>query len=303
MYNIKENLRSFLNMLSRIGCILLLASSPNHGFRSMLRNKYCHNIFRLLSMRTKNGLNKSVTRTIAVEHNTIIPKVKNMAPIYSPKTPNQKLYVDHLEDSTCPILFGIGPAGTGKTMFACSTAIHALKLGNVNKIILTRPIVPVEDEELGFLPGDIKDKMDPWTRPMFDIFLEYYPQVDIDFMVRNKIIEISPLAYMRGRTFKNAFIIADEMQNSTPNQMLMLTTRIGMGSKMVITGDLAQSDRKTTNSKENGLFFFMNKIKTYYSNHNKNEAQEVRVVELSNLDIERSPVVSKILDIYAGNPH
>jgi len=232
-------------------------------------------------------------------HTHLVPKTKHFSPIYFPKTENQKQYVDYLQDTSCSIVFGVGPAGTGKTMFACSTAINALKNGDVKKIILTRPIVPVEDEELGFLPGDLKEKMDPWTRPMFDIFLEYFPQVDLDSMVRNGIIEISPLAYMRGRTFKHSFIIADEMQNSTPNQMLMLTTRIGTDSKMVITGDLAQSDRVGAGS-ENGLSFFMKKIRSYYNaDENNTQDKEIRIVELTGKDVERSPVVSKILDIYA----
>lgn len=222
-------------------------------------------------------------------------------PTYVPKTPNQQTYVQYLQDPDTSIVFGVGPAGTGKTMFACSTAIQELKRGNIQKIILTRPIVPVENEELGFLPGNLKQKMDPWTRPMFDIFLEYYTQSELDLLVRNGVIEISPLAYMRGRTFKQSFIIADEMQNSTPNQMLMLTTRIGDGSKMVITGDLAQSDRASTGttgtSSSNGLATFIQKVKLYYAN-NEQQKQMVRLIELSNQDIERSPVVSQILEIY-----
>ena len=137
--------------------------------------------------------------------------------------------------------------------------------GNVNKIILTRPIVPVEEEELGFLPGNLVKKMDPWTRPIFDIFSEFYQQHEIENMIHCGILEISPLAYMRGRTFKRAFVIADEMQNSTPNQMLMLTTRIGDLSKLVITGDLNQSDRNMNN----GLLDIINKLKIYQENHKK----------------------------------
>jgi len=133
-------------------------------------------------------------------------------------------------------------------------------------------------------------KMDPWTRPLMDIFLEYYPQHELDFMLASGVIEISPLAYMRGRTFKRCFIIADEMQNSSPGQMLMLTTRIGEGSKMVITGDLKQSDRCA----DNGLLDIMNKIKSYKK---YNEAS-IEMVEMKYSDIERSPIVSKILEIF-----
>lgn len=218
-------------------------------------------------------------------------EMRGISPLYSPRSANQKKYVDTLNNQNTTLVFGIGPAGTGKTLFACSAAIRDLKHGKIQKIVLTRPVVPVE-EELGFLPGNIKHKMDPWTRPIFDIFLEYYSQKDIDAMVHGGVIEISPLGFMRGRTFKKCFIIADEMQNSSPNQMLMLTTRIGLGSKMVITGDLNQSDRVN----DNGLKIFMDKIRKY--NGDKNG---IEICELENDDIERSAVVSQILNIFKGN--
>jgi phosphate starvation-inducible PhoH-like protein len=182
-------------------------------------------------------------------------KQKALAPNYSPKTPHQRAYCRSLSDPDASIILGVGPAGTGKTLFACITAIQMLRRGEIQKIVLTRPVVAVE-EDLGFLPGNMVMKMDPWTRPIFDIFLEFYAQKDVDAMVQGGTIEISPLAYMRGRTFKRAFIIADEMQNSSPNQMLMLITRIGDGSKMVITGDLKQSDR----SADNGLQDLLRKL-------------------------------------------
>jgi phosphate starvation-inducible PhoH-like protein len=219
---------------------------------------------------------------------------RNMSPDYRPRSANQKKYVEFLNNSTVPIVLGIGPAGCGKTLFACVTAITGLRNGIYDKIILTRPIVPVEEEELGFLPGTLIKKMDPWTRPIFDIFLEFYSQRDLDAMLNSGVIEISPLAYMRGRTFKRCIIIADEMQNSTPNQMLMLTTRIGDRSKMVITGDLRQSDRP---GDKNGLLDFMKKIREQL----KVEPDfDIKLVELENSDIERSPIVSKILELYAS---
>lgn len=229
--------------------------------------------------------------------------LKSLSNYYKPKSYNQKQYCDYLNDSKIKLLFAIGPAGTGKTMLACNTAIKDLQSGNVNKIILTRPVVPVE-EDIGFLPGNINKKMDPWTRPIFDIFLEFYSQKDIDAMIHANVIEIAPLGYMRGRTFKNAFIIADEMQNSSPNQMLMLTTRIGDGSKMVITGDLKQSDKGL----ESGLYDFIRKFNLYeqieminnrttlYANNG------IKIVEMNNTDIERSPIIEKILDIYTVKP-
>ena len=220
---------------------------------------------------------------------------KNLAPVYKPRSDNQKQYVSYLNNDSVPIVFGIGPAGCGKTLFACVRAIEGLRRGDFQKIVLTRPIVPVEEEELGFLPGTLVKKMDPWTRPLMDIFLEYYPQHEIDFMLASGVIEISPLAYMRGRTFKRCFIIADEMQNSSPGQMLMLTTRIGDGSKMVITGDLKQTDR----SQDNGLLDIMHKIKDYRV-RKALEAGElgIEMVEMKYSDIERSPIVSKILEIF-----
>ena len=225
---------------------------------------------------------------------------KSLSNFYKPKTANQELYVKYLNDQSTKILFAVGPAGTGKTMLACNQAIKELKSGNIQKIVITRPVVPVEEEEIGFLPGNINKKMDPWTRPIFDIFYEFYQKKDVEAMLYNNVIEISPLAFMRGRTFKHSYIIADEMQNSSPNQMLMLTTRIGEGSKMVITGDLKQSDRGINS----GLQDFINKHKTYTNYLNKigNETRMgIDIVELSKNDIERSKVINKLLDIYEFN--
>lgn len=215
---------------------------------------------------------------------------RGMVPLYSPRTENQKQYVQMLESKQNQIIFVLGPAGTGKTLFACLAAIRELRSGNIEKIVLTRPAVTVE-EDLGFLPGNIRSKMDPWTRPIFDVFLEHYHQREIDSMIQAGVIEISPLAFMRGRTFKRCFILADEMQNSSPNQMVMLTTRIGEGSQMIINGDLRQSDL----GRQNGLEMFLQKI-TQYSQTGKNHTG-IAVCSMKNIDIERSPVVSMVLNI------
>ena len=144
------------------------------------------------------------------------------------------------------------------------------------------------EEEIGFLPGNIIKKMDPWTKPIFDIFLEFYSKTELDLMLYNGKIEICPLAFMRGRTFKNAFIIADEMQNSSPNQMKMLVTRLGVNSRMVITGDLNQTDFV----KENGLHDFISRFENY------NNCQLIKLVRLESEDIERSEIVKNVIAIY-----
>jgi phosphate starvation-inducible PhoH-like protein len=207
--------------------------------------------------------------------------------LYTPKSVNQKKYLNFLDDESNKIIISTGPAGTGKTLFACQKAITQMKSEDINKIIITRPAVTVE-EDIGFLPGNIVKKMEPWTKPIFDIFLEYYSKTELDNMINNGKIEICPLAFMRGRTFKHSFIIADEMQNSSPNQMKMLATRLGTNTRMVITGDLNQSDI----TKENGLHDFISKFEEY------NDTELIKFIKLESHDIERSEIVKKVIDIY-----
>ena len=239
---------------------------------------------------------------------------QTITPLYLPKTVSQKKYVDYLDNHNSKIIISLGPAGTGKTMFACQKAISHLRSEEINKIIITRPVVTVE-EEIGFLPGNIVKKMDPWTKPIFDIFLEYFNKAELNLMLYNNKIEICPLAFMRGRTFKNAFIIADEMQNSSPNQMKMLVTRLGENSRMVITGDLQQTDIKT----QNGLEDFISRYNTYQSKNDKlnnkinsnnfnsnnfnNRNELIRIVNFSNEDVERSEIVKKVIEIYDYNKY
>lgn len=217
-------------------------------------------------------------------------KERSLSPIYHPITPNQKSYVESMENN--PIVIGIGPAGTGKTLFACSHAIQQLKTQNIEKIIITRPVVPVE-EDIGYLPGKLNTKMEPWTRPLFDIFHEYYDVKSVAQMLQCGVIEIAPLAYMRGRTFKNSLIIADEMQNSSPNQMLMIATRLGSRSQLIITGDLNQSDKM----EDNGLKDLLEKKQKYDKHHNITNSN-VNVTYFDESDVQRSTIVNEILDIY-----
>ena len=204
-----------------------------------------------------------------------------------PRNLAQETYIELLKNPKKYIVFAIGPAGTGKTMLGVQMAIKLFKEGVINKIIVTRPAVSV-DEEHGFLPGTLNQKMEPWTRPIFDVFEEYYHPREIADMLEDGVIEISPLAYMRGRTFKNAFIIADEMQNATPSQMKMLLTRLGEGSRMAVTGDLNQADRP----RENGLLEF---CELYGQG---GDYRRTAIVKFEASDVERHPVVKEILSIY-----
>ena len=206
-----------------------------------------------------------------------------------PRNKHQETYHFKLHDDNKNILFAIGPAGTGKTLLAVQMGIKLYQEGKIDKIIVTRPAVSV-DEDLGFLPGTLNEKMAPWTRPIFDVLGEYYQQKDIENMLYEGVIEISPLAYMRGRTFKNAYVIADEMQNATQNQMKMLLTRLGENSKMVVTGDLNQADRL----KDNGLVDFIDKIKGQRLDH-------IDAVYFDSHDIERHKAVKEVLDLYGDD--
>lgn len=204
-----------------------------------------------------------------------------------PRNLSQENYLELLKNPKKYIVFAIGPAGTGKTMLGVQMAIKLYKEGAIKKIVITRPAVSV-DEEHGFLPGTLNQKMEPWTRPIMDVFEEYYHPKELTAMLDDGIIEISPLAYMRGRTFKNAFVVADEMQNATPSQMKMLLTRLGEGSRMVVTGDLNQADRPV----DNGLHDFV-KLYEMVSSH-----KLIDMVWFETRDIERHPVVKEILAIY-----
>jgi|TARA_B100001142_G_C14340941_1_gene657848 phosphate starvation-inducible PhoH-like protein len=196
-----------------------------------------------------------------------------------PKTPGQCKYMLALR-SNKPIVIGTGPAGSGKTMLACQIAVELISKYPRSGVVLTRPIVPA-DEDIGYLPGDMESKMEPWTKPMYDIFEKGLTHNQMD-----RCICIEPLGYMRGRTFNHTLIIADEMQNSTPNQMKMLLTRVGEGTKLVVTGDLEQSDL----GPENGLADLIYKMQCLDLDYMKH-------IEMEEEDIVRHPAVNEVLKV------
>ena len=209
-----------------------------------------------------------------------------------PKNASQGRYIRALENMDNKIIIATGPAGTGKTLFATEYGLRQYLAGKYEKIIFTRPAVSV-DEDLGYLPGTLEEKMAPWIRPIYDILYRFLTVAEVTYMINEKKIEIAPLAYMRGRTFKHTWIIADEMQNSSQNQMKMLLTRLGENSRMVITGDLDQHDRV---GEINGLQDFLEKFRGCRSN-------SISSIEFETRDIEREEVVKEILDIYGcGTP-
>lgn len=201
-----------------------------------------------------------------------------------PKTLGQKKYVDAIRSGM--ITFGLGPAGTGKTYLAMAMAIQAFKSNEVNKIILTRPAIEA-GEKLGFLPGDLQSKVDPYLRPLYDALFQIMGAESFNANMEKGLIEVAPLAYMRGRTLDNAFIILDEAQNTTPAQMKMFLTRIGFGSKVVVTGDQTQKDlpRDVTS----GLDVAMKVL---------SKVDEIGFVKLTNHDVVRHPLVQKIVKAY-----
>jgi len=205
-----------------------------------------------------------------------------------PKSRNQERLVLALNDPDQHIVVATGPAGTGKSYLAMLAAIRALRTGECERMVLTRPAVGVDDERHGFLPGDLTAKMEPWTRPLLDILREFYHPREVARMLEDGVIEIAPLAFMRGRTFKNSWIVADEMQNATPGQMKMLLTRIGENSRILVTGDIEQTDRAT---KDNGLIDLVDRI-----DHSVVKGLHITVME--SRDVQRHPMISRVLNIY-----
>ena len=210
--------------------------------------------------------------------------VSNRGRTIRPKTANQKKYVDAIEDNT--ITFGIGPAGTGKTYLAMAKAVAALQAKKVNRIILTRPAVEA-GEKLGFLPGTLSEKIDPYLRPLFDALHDMIDVDSIPRLMQTGVIEVAPLAYMRGRTLNDSFIILDEAQNTTPEQMKMFLTRLGFGSKMVITGDVTQVD--LPNGVRSGLRIITDILQ---------DINDIAFLELTAEDVVRHRLIGDIVKAY-----
>ena len=210
--------------------------------------------------------------------------VSNRGRTIRPKTANQKRYVDAIDENT--ITFGIGPAGTGKTYLAMAKAVAALQAKKVNRIILTRPAVEA-GEKLGFLPGTLSEKIDPFLRPLFDALHDMIDVDSIPRLMQTGVIEVAPLAYMRGRTLNDSFIILDEAQNTTPEQMKMFLTRLGFGSKMVITGDVTQVD--LPNGVRSGLRIITDILQ---------DVEDISFMELTAEDVVRHRLIGDIVKAY-----
>ncbi len=201
-----------------------------------------------------------------------------------PRSPNQTRYVRALMDAE--LVFGIGPAGTGKTYLAVAVALSLMARGHVERLVLSRPAVEA-GERLGFLPGDLRDKVDPYLRPLYDALYDMMPADKVNNYLRGGDIEVAPLAFMRGRTLSNAFVILDEAQNTTPVQMKMFLTRLGENSRMAVTGDLSQIDLPS--GMQSGLAHGLSIV---------GELEDSKVVKFANSDVVRHPLVTKIVKAY-----
>jgi phosphate starvation-inducible PhoH-like protein len=208
----------------------------------------------------------------------------NRGKLVRPKTKGQKIYVDAVRNNT--LVFGVGPAGTGKTYLAIALAVAALRAKEVDRIILTRPAVEA-GERLGFLPGDLQAKIDPYLRPLYDALFDIMGNDQFAKYMEKGIIEVAPLAYMRGRTLDNSFIILDEAQNTTKEQMKMFLTRLGFGSKAIVTGDITQIDLPRNN--KSGLIQAINVLKNI---------DDIGIVMLTAKDVVRHKLVQKIIRAY-----
>lgn len=207
----------------------------------------------------------------------------------TPRNDKQRAFVDMMDAEKPNIVIATGPAGCGKTLLAADMAVQKLMKKEIDRIVITRPTVSV-DESLGFLPGSLEKKMEPWIRPITDALTLHMPKSKVDAMFKEQIVEVCPLAFMRGRTFSNSFVILDESQNTTVNQMLMVLTRIGEGSKLIVNGDPDQHDRGYT---DNGLTDLMHRLDYVYDNQ-----AYFGVVRFDEGDVQRHEAIPFIIDMY-----
>ncbi|MBR6897808.1 MAG: PhoH family protein [Lachnospiraceae bacterium] len=239
---------------------------------------------------TEQNIDYAIAMTFSEKENTLVELDSEMVcrtltgkPI-KPKTAGQKEYIDAIRNNL--VVFGVGPAGTGKTYLAMAMAIQAFKDNQVQRIILTRPAIEA-GEKLGFLPGDLQSKVDPYLRPLYDALYQIMGAESFAHNMEKGAIEVAPLAYMRGRTLDNSYIILDEAQNTTPAQMKMFLTRIGFNSKVIVTGDLTQKDLPS--GTESGLDNALSILK---------DIEGIGIVKLTNLDVVRHPLVQRIVEAY-----
>jgi phosphate starvation-inducible PhoH-like protein len=261
---------------------ITLSKRKTSALRSKENNRYSQ--ARYIDETNTFYMNQSKT----IDFTQVQPKRTRRPVNLLPKSPNQEKYISALLDESTDIIVVSGPAGTGKTYLAMLAAIKAMREGQCDKIILTRPAVGVDDEQHGFLPGDLNAKMEPWTRPLIDVLKEYYSVKEIQHMLAEQIVEIAPLAFCRGRNFKNSWVVLDEAQNCVVSQIKMIMTRIGIGSKIVITGDTEQTDRKTF---DNGLLDLQNRLQ-------KEEILGIKLCTFELKDVQRHRLIGPILNMY-----
>jgi phosphate starvation-inducible PhoH-like protein len=245
------------------------------------------NDFNYTPRNIRNGKREDNTRSNVIDfpHTPIKKRVEII-----PRNLNQEDLLSALEDDKKHIVFATGPAGTGKTHMCTLYAIKMLREGKVKKIVVTRPNVAVDDKDIGYLPGDILGKMLPWLKPITDEMADYYKKTEIESMIKDELIEVVPIAYMRGRSFKNTVILVDEAQGTTDTSLLSILTRIGEDSKILVTGDLNQSDRGSSN----GLKCFLDRL-------GNSHIKGLAVVRFEQNDVVRHEIIKDILKLYGQN--
>ena len=265
----RKNVELAENLINKVYDILLFNKKNNQSIDfSIFESEY-----KMLKNKNSIDTTSKITNSIDTWKKTIYPKSEG-----------QKKYLQAI--NKYDVIFGLGPAGTGKSYLAVAKAVQFLKKGTIDKIILSRPAVEA-GENLGFLPGDMKDKVDPYLRPIYDALYEMIPFELVEKKIQEGIIEIAPVAFMRGRTFKNSFIIIDEAQNTSSIQMKMILTRLGHGSKMIINGDLTQIDIKYIN--DSGLSTAEKKLANL---------DAIKFINLNKKDVVRHSIVSEIISAY-----